>query len=143
MSVISCYNCSLPKTQWTYLCERKSPSSDSLHLNRSMGLSESVGDSWDTWDTGEMGKVGREVGMGGSVLDMIMVAMVVAKAGSDNDGSLRAPGRTVATAEGPTVGILATSGMFGSGQSPWATDSGAMVKDFQNTSSLENKSKNS
>ena len=49
-----------------------------------------------------MGMVGREVGMGGSVLDMIMVAMVVANAGSDKEGSLRVPGRTVAATAGPT-----------------------------------------
>ena len=67
-----------------------------------MGLSESVGDSWDTCETGDMGMVGREVGMGGSVLDMIMVAMVVANAGSDKEGSLRVPGRTVAATAGPT-----------------------------------------
>ena len=67
----------------SYLCERKSPNSDSLHLVRSIGLMDRAG------DTGEMGRDGK-------VFDMIMVAMVVARAGSDKDGSVRLTGRSVA-----------------------------------------------
>ncbi|KAK0063782.1 receptor-transporting protein 4-like X8 [Biomphalaria pfeifferi] len=52
--------CNLTR-QATYLCDRKSPSSDSLHLDRSMGLMDRDG------DTGE-------IGMAAKVLVIIMMS---------------------------------------------------------------------